>query len=76
MNLNDALSFNDVQSTIKYLRNRGVIADDVGRFDQFCNLKTSVQSVQNGEDVESDKGVKYFQKGCNADCHSKLLKKM
>jgi hypothetical protein len=52
--------------------------DDVNCFDQFCNLKTFVESAQNDENFKSasvsDKRVKYFQNCCNADCHSELLK--
>jgi hypothetical protein len=55
-----------------------VIADDVKCFDQFCNPKTFVQSVQNDEEFKStsasDKRVEHFQKDCNGDCHSGLLK--
>jgi hypothetical protein len=46
LNLNYALSFSDIQSTIKYLRETDVIVDDVKCSDGFCNLKTFVQSVQ------------------------------
>jgi hypothetical protein len=78
MSLNDAPSFSDVQSTIKYLRDRDVIVDDVKCFHQFCNLKTFVQSVWNDEDFKSasvhGKCVKYVQRSCNAVCHSELLK--
>jgi hypothetical protein len=43
MNLNDALSFSEVYSTVKYLRARDVMVDDVKCFNQFCNLKTFVE---------------------------------
>jgi hypothetical protein len=36
MNLNYALSFSDVQSTIKYSRDQDVTVDDVEGFDQFA----------------------------------------
>jgi hypothetical protein len=55
-----------------------VTVDDVKCFGQFSNLKTFVESAKNDEDFKSmsvsDKWVKYFQKSCNADCHSELLK--
>jgi hypothetical protein len=38
INLNDPLLFSIVQSTIKYLRGRDVIMDDVKCFNQICNL--------------------------------------
>jgi hypothetical protein len=39
MNLNDVLSLTDVQSTIKYVTDRNVMADDVKYFDHFCNVR-------------------------------------
>jgi hypothetical protein len=39
LNLNDALSFSDVQSTIEYMRCRDVIVGDVKCFDQFLNQR-------------------------------------
>jgi hypothetical protein len=55
-----------------------VIVDDAKCFDQFCSLKTFVQSIQNDEDFKSalvsDMRVKYFQKSCNTNCHSELFK--
>jgi ferredoxin-fold anticodon binding domain-containing protein len=55
-----------------------VTVDDVKCFDLFGNLNNFVEGAQNDEDFKSvsvsDKWVKYFQKNCNADCHSELLK--
>jgi hypothetical protein len=77
-NLSQTLSFGDVQSAIKYLRDRDLIVYDVKCFDQFCNLKTFAESAQNDEDFKSalvgDKGFKYLQNSHNADCHSEFLK--
>jgi hypothetical protein len=52
MKLNYTLSFSDVRSMTKYFTDRAVIVDDVKCFDQFRNLKTFVQSVQNSEDFK------------------------
>jgi hypothetical protein len=41
MDLNDALSFTDVNQ--KCLRQLDVLVDDIKCSDQFCNLKTFVQ---------------------------------
>jgi hypothetical protein len=77
MNLNVALSFSDVQSTIKYLRDRNVVVYDVKCSDQFCNLRLCVKRSE-GEDLKNeavcDKWIKYFQESYKADCHSELLK--
>jgi hypothetical protein len=45
MNLSDTLSFDNVQSTTEYLRDRDVIVDDVKCIYHFCNLKTFVESA-------------------------------
>jgi hypothetical protein len=48
------------------MRGRDVLLDDVKCFEEFCNQKTCVQSIQNDEDFESvpvpDRWVKCFQK--------------
>jgi hypothetical protein len=52
MNLSDTISFCDVQSAIKYMRDQNVIVDDVKCFAQFCNPKTFAESAQNDEDLK------------------------
>jgi hypothetical protein len=77
-NVNDALSFSDVRSIIKYLRDRDVTVDDVRRFYELSNLKTFVRNFHNNEGFKSasfsDTCVKNFQNSCNFDCHSQLFK--
>jgi hypothetical protein len=53
INLNDTLSFSDVQSAIKYLRDRDIIVDDAVCSDQFCKLKTFLHYIQNDEDFKT-----------------------
>jgi hypothetical protein len=78
VNVRDVLSSYDVQSTVKYLRDRDLVMDDVRCFDQFCNLKTFVERAQNDEDFRNVavrvKWVKYCRKNCNADSHPSCLK--
>jgi hypothetical protein len=40
INLNEALSFSEVQSTVKYLREEDMIVDDIECVDQLWSLKT------------------------------------
>ncbi|TFK01302.1 leucine-rich repeat-containing protein 26-like [Platysternon megacephalum] len=61
------LNWNDVESCVKYLTEKGVQIDDSKRFDQFSNLKKCMEGSNSDEELNNflanyQKWIKYFEK--------------
>ena len=78
MALGETPNWNDVESCVKYLIDKGVPIDDVKCFDQFSNLKKFTESCNSDEEFKNllahQKWTRYFENSKNIECHSELLK--
>lgn len=76
MNLKTKVLMEDVEISVKFLLDKGIIIDDAKCCDQLCNLNKFLE--QNKKDLENkscnDKWVKYFESTKINECHSELLK--
>ena len=76
MNLKAKVLMEDVEISVKFLLDKGLIIDDAKCCDQLCNLNKFLE--QNNKDLENkscnDKWVKYLESTKINECHSELLK--
>ena len=66
-----------LESSIKYMTDKGFDIDDSKCFNQFCNLKTFIATYKNEGSKSApfhEKWSQYFKSSKNVECHSELLK--
>ncbi|CAM4571952.1 unnamed protein product [Leuciscus chuanchicus] len=78
MDLSEKPDWNDVETCIKYLREKGVHIDDVKCFDQFTNLKKFSERSNNDGEFKGKQvhqmWTEYFERAKSVQNHSELLK--
>jgi hypothetical protein len=67
------MKFDEIQSCIQYLQSKQVQINDSKLFDQFCNLKTYVSELGEGEVLLDKQWVKFFKKCPNPELNSELI---
>jgi hypothetical protein len=71
------VSWTEVESSIKYMMDKGFDIDDSKCFNQFCNLKTFIATYKNEGRKSApfhEKWSQYFKSSKSVECHSELLK--
>lgn len=69
-------SWSDVEVSLQYIRNKGVIIDDSKFFDQWCNLKKYMENLpaNDTKNLLHMKWVKYFNACVSDELYGELLK--
>lgn len=76
MGLNKISDWTEVQTTVEFVLKRKVVIDDIKLCDQYLNLKTFIQKVQNDEfknNISSKKWVYFFKHFPHKEQHSEFL---